>query len=57
MTTHRPPTPQQVYRQLLELLKSDARDDWARAGGEPAGSPATYLLHWLHLLEPERSQP
>jgi hypothetical protein len=48
----RPPTPAQVYRQLAEYLDRQVQADKERAGGEPSGSGALYLLQHLEVLAP-----
>lgn len=52
MIDPRPPTPAQVYRQLAEYLDRQVQADKERAGGEPSGSGALYLLQHLEVLAP-----
>lgn len=54
MTDSGPPTPAQVYRQLAEYLDRQVQADKERAGGEPSGSGALYLLQHLEALRPGR---
>ena len=52
MTDRRPPTPAQVYRQLVQHLDEETQRDARAAGDVPAASRALYLLRWVRLLEP-----
>lgn len=56
MTAPRPPTPSQVYRQLIDHLYMEAHRDARAAGDVPAASGALYLLEWVRLLKPQKEE-